>query len=61
MRAMLLVALLALGLGLAAAAPVASADPGLPPEGGCEPMVSGLCVTPVTPFLCSVHDNPLCG
>jgi hypothetical protein len=59
MRAMLLLALLAAGLGLAVAAPAASAEPA-PPEGGCEPLIHGTCVTPVTPFLCSVHDNPLC-
>ena len=59
MRALTLVALSAVVLGLAVA-PVASAGPQLPPEDGCEPWIPGLCVTPVTPFLCSVHDNPLC-
>lgn len=58
MRAMLLVALLA--LGLAAVAPVASADPVLPPDEGCDPNIPGLCVRPVTPILCVIDGNPLC-
>jgi hypothetical protein len=60
MRASSLLALLAVALGLAAAAPAASADPVLPPEEGCDPLIPGICVRPVSPVLCAVEGNPLC-
>jgi hypothetical protein len=59
MRLTSLILVLSLSIGLVAAVPVVSADPPMDPQ-GCEPMIAGLCVHPVTPILCSIEGNPLC-